>query len=53
LQEAASAPYFFEALLKFAQVPIPFGEDYERWRQSRAAAMAEGREFYFLGRPPE
>jgi len=51
LGEAAAQPYFFEALLTFAQQPIPVGDGYEAWRRERAAAMAEGREFYFLGNP--
>ena len=52
LQEAAGQPYFFEALLTFSQTRIPYGEGYETWRQAKAKAMAEGHEFYFLGRPP-
>ena len=51
LKEAAAQPYFFEALLTFAQQPIPHGDGYEAWRREKAAAMAEGREFYFLGNP--
>lgn len=51
LSEAAAQPYFYEALLDFAQKPIPFGEGYGRWRREKAAAMADGSEFYFLGRP--
>jgi hypothetical protein len=51
LREAANEPYFYEALLKLAQKPIPYGEGYERWRREKVAAMAEGQEFYFLGRP--
>jgi len=49
LQEAAKEPYFFEALLTFAQQPVPRGAAYDAWREERAQAMAEGREFYFLG----
>lgn len=49
LQEASTQPYFFEAILKFAQEPIPHGEGYGVWRRARANAMEEGKEIYFLG----
>jgi hypothetical protein len=49
LQEAVKQPYFFEALLAFAQTPIPRGGDYDDWRKARGRAMADGKEFYFLG----
>jgi hypothetical protein len=52
LKEASQQPYFFEALLTFAQERIPFGEHYDEWRQRKHRAMSEGREFYFLGRRP-
>jgi hypothetical protein len=50
LQEAAAQPYFFEALLKMAGRPIPYGEDYDAWQRERAKAMEEGQEIYFVGR---
>ena len=53
LREAADQPDFYEALLTFAQKPIPYGQGYDEWRRERAKAMEEGREIYFLGRPPE
>jgi hypothetical protein len=49
LHEAAAQPYFYEALLTFAQMPIPYGERYDEWRQENAKTMQEGREFCFLG----
>ena len=49
LREAAAQPTFFEALLTFAQKPIPYGERYDEWRRETAKKMDEGREFYFLG----
>jgi hypothetical protein len=49
LQEASTQLYFYEAMLKFAQQPIPYGEGYEAWRRERANAMEEGQEIYFLG----
>jgi hypothetical protein len=52
LQDAAGEPYFYEALFAFGQKPIPFGEGYAGWRESMDRAMQEGREIYFLGRPP-
>lgn len=54
LREAASspsAPYFHECLLAFASSPIPAGAAYEQWKDDRAAAMREGREISFCGRP--
>jgi hypothetical protein len=53
LQEAAGQPYFFEALLTFSQTPIPRGGGYGAWREATAKAMADGHEFYFLGRQPK
>ena len=50
LKEAAKQQYFFEALLTFAQERIPSGDEHEEWRLRKRRAMAEGREFYFLGR---
>jgi len=32
-----------------AQERIPYGGDYQAWRDSKAEAMAAGREFHFLG----
>lgn len=49
LQDAREAPYFYEALLSFAQQPIPFGPDYEKWRRRINRRMRQGREIYFLG----
>lgn len=49
LQEASTQPYFYEAMLKSAQQPIPYGEGYEAWRRERAKAMEAGQEIYFLG----
>ena len=49
LQEAADQPYFYEALLDFARRSIPH-EGYHEWREAMRAAMAQGHEFYFLGR---
>ena len=51
LQEAAGAPYFFEALFSFSQQPIPFGPRYEAWRKRMAERMEKGKELYFLGAP--
>jgi hypothetical protein len=49
LQEAAVQPYFYEAVLTFAQKPIPYGEGYEEWRREKAQEMEDGRDFCFLG----
>ena len=49
LREAATQPDFYEALLTFAQKPIPYGEGYDEWRGEMAKRMEEGRDFCFLG----
>ena len=53
LREAVDQPNFYEALLAMAQERIPYGGDYQAWRQSKAEAMAAGKEFHFLGRVSE
>jgi hypothetical protein len=51
LAQVSSYKYFYEALLHFAWEPIPFGDKYEAWRDSRGKASI------FLARcctePPE
>ena len=42
LREAASQPHFYEALLTFAQQPIPYGDGYDKWRREKAEDMEEG-----------
>ena len=49
--ESSCAPYFFEALLRYPVTSIPFGSDYETWRQARSAAMSRGEEIFFCGNP--
>ena len=51
LRDARHETYFFEALLAFAQRPIPYGSGYEAWRAEKAVAMARGEELRYLGRP--
>ena len=51
LQEAAHAPYFYEGLLSFSQTHIPFGDQYEAWRNDLHEKMQQGKEFYYLGNP--
>lgn len=51
LQEASNQPYFFEALVKFAGAPPPFGPGYANWRDDIAAQMASGGRLYYLGDP--
>ena len=53
LQEAAAQPYFFEAVLRMAGRPIPYGAGYDAWKREVAAAMEEGREIYFVSRASE
>lgn len=49
VREAASEPYFFEALFAMAQRRIPFGTKYEGWRRATAKALRSGREWWYLG----
>ena len=54
LRDAADshdAPYFFECFARFSREPIPFGADYESWRDRRNQAMAAGREIAYCGSP--
>ncbi len=51
LQEAACAPYFYEALFSFGQTRIPFGDQYEAWRSALDERMQRGEELYYLGNP--
>ena len=50
LQDAAGAPYFFEALFTMSQRPIPFGTGYKAWRKRIQAALKNGQEIHYLGR---
>jgi hypothetical protein len=47
LREAAAQPE--RGLADLAQKPIPHGEGYDEWPREKLEAMAEGREFCFLG----
>lgn len=49
LQEAAAAPYFFEAFFALCQERIPFGDEYEAWAARKRTAMQAGKEFHYLG----
>lgn len=50
LREVSSMEYFYEALLKFAWNPIPFGEStYSNWARKTRSAIAKGDEIYLLG----
>jgi hypothetical protein len=44
LREAAAEPDFYEALLTFAQKPIPYGAGHNDWRREKAKTMEEGQE---------
>jgi hypothetical protein len=48
--DSASAPYFYECYLGFARQSIPYGDEYESWREQKADAMADGREIAYCGR---
>jgi hypothetical protein len=49
LQEARDAPYFYEYFFSFCQRPIPFGDDYDTWRQETDARMRAGHEIAAIG----
>ena len=49
LQEAASAPYFYECFFMMGQQIIPFGRRYARWRKQMDKKMRDGKELYYLG----
>jgi hypothetical protein len=51
LQDAATAPYFYEALFHMCQQKIPYGEGYERWAAETLRKMRDGGELYYLGEP--
>lgn len=50
LQDASEAPYFFEALFKMSQRPIPFGSGYKAWSKRTLVSLKNGQELYYLGR---
>ncbi len=50
LQEAAGAPYFFEALFQMSQKPIPFGSGHKAWSKRMLRAIQGGSELYYWGR---
>jgi len=50
LQEAAGAPYFYEALFYMTAYPIPDGPEYPIWLQKIGEEMARGNHLYYLGR---
>jgi hypothetical protein len=49
LQEVAHMPFFYEGFFSFCQRRIPFGSDYQQWRQAMNKRMHQGKELYFLG----
>jgi len=50
LQDAAGAPYFFEALFAMCQRRIPRGAGYTAWRKATLDGLVEGKELHYLGR---
>jgi hypothetical protein len=49
LQEASEAPSFYEYFFSFCQRRIPFGDDYESWRQTMEERMRAGHEIAGVG----
>jgi hypothetical protein len=50
LQVASQEPYFFESFFSMCQKTIPFGPDYQSWREGINQDMRSGREIYYLGK---
>jgi hypothetical protein len=50
LQEAAHTALFYEGFFSFCQTRIPYGPDYQNWRQTMHERMQQGKELYFLGK---
>src|SRR5207302_10856461 len=50
LQDASREPYFFEALFRLSQQPIPFGPTYSAWQRRIGAQMKKGEHLHYLGR---
>lgn len=53
LQEAAGERYFYEALVKFCQLPIPFGSRYRIWATAARRRILKGQDISYLGSPLE
>lgn len=52
LREAAhspDAPYFYECYARFCRESIPYGADYDSWRDGKNEAMSAGREIGYCG----
>lgn len=49
LNEISHIPYFYEALIRIIQEPIPFGPKYGAWVRKKQKALLEGKEIYFAG----
>jgi hypothetical protein len=49
LRAATDAPYFWESFFGMCQRPIPFGPDYEQWRERVAAEQEDGKALWYLG----
>jgi hypothetical protein len=49
LAEGAAETFFYEALISFAQKPIPFGrETYWRWTEKTRRAIENGKEIHVI-----
>jgi hypothetical protein len=51
LQEAVSAPYFYECFFTMVQQRIPSGKKYTKWLKQMDKKMRVGQELYYLGNP--
>lgn len=51
LAEVSHYTRFYEGLLQFAMMPIPFGDGYDDWAAEKRAALKRGEDIYALGPP--
>lgn len=51
LQEAARAPYFFEAFVSMCQERIPYGSNYQAWLSRKKRDLSDGKGLIYLGTP--
>jgi hypothetical protein len=50
LRDAASEPYFYEALFMMTQERIPFGPKYKSWQSKKRKQIRKGDEIHYLGK---
>src|SRR4051794_40568814 len=48
LQDASSAPYFYEAFFMMSQERIPFGPKYKSWQAAKRKRISTGKNIWYL-----